>query len=90
MGNMRTENVIPVGRSDYGMTTPAEHSAISLAQITSMFLNIFPYGDGLLAMQNINNWIDVIREIYFKTHDEVFPEAQPLWSNVLEKFRDEE
>ena len=90
LGNMRTENVIPVGRSDYGMTTPAEHSAISLAQITSMFLNIFPYGDGLLAMQNINNWIDVIREIYFKTHDEVFPEAQPLWSNVLEKFRDEE
>ncbi|KUE93344.1 hypothetical protein AU078_04885 [Streptococcus gallolyticus] len=87
---MKTENIIPVGRSDYGITTPAEHSAISLAQITSMFLSIFPYGDGIVAMKNINNWIDVIREIYFKTHDEVFPEAPPLWSNDLEKFGDDE
>ena len=90
LGNMKTENIIPVGRSDYGMTTPAEHSAISLAQITCMFLNIFPYGDGIVAMKNINNWIDVIREIYFKTHDEVFPEDQPLWSDDLEKFGNEE
>ena len=90
LGNMKTENIIPVGRSDYGITTPAEHSAISLAQITSMFLNIFPYGDGIVAIKNINNWIDVVREIYFKTHDEVFPEAPPLWNNDLEKFGDYE
>lgn len=90
LGNMKTENIIPVGRSDYGITTPAEHSAISLAQITSMFLSIFPYGDGIVAMRNITNWIDVIREIYFKIHDEVFPEDSPLWENDLEKCIDEE
>lgn len=90
LGNMIAKNIIPVGRSDYGITKPAEHSAISLAQITSMFLNIFPYGDGVFAMKNIKNWIDVIREIYFKTHDEVFPEAEPLWDDDLEKFNDVE
>lgn len=39
--NMGTHPMIPVGRSDYGITTPGEHSAISLAQISAMFLLFF-------------------------------------------------
>ncbi|OOM06384.1 DUF5677 domain-containing protein [Clostridium saccharobutylicum] len=89
LGNMRTENIIPVGRSDYGITTPAEHSAISLAQITTMFLGIFPYGDGVVAMKYINEWIDIIREKYFKTHDEVFPDDEPLWDEDIIKNKNE-
>ncbi|EPD3870784.1 DUF5677 domain-containing protein [Listeria monocytogenes] len=80
LGNMgEGENVIPVGRSDYGITTPAEHSAISLAQITCMFFTIHSSGDSLVAVKYVNNWIDVIREIYFKTHDVVFPNDKKLW-----------
>ncbi|WP_346889383.1 DUF5677 domain-containing protein [Clostridium sp. UBA1056] len=81
LGNMGSNNVIAVGRSDYGITTPGEHSAISLAQITTMFYGIFPYGDGVVAMKYINGWIDVVREMYFKTHDEIFPNDEPLWND---------
>lgn len=81
--NMGTHPVIPVGRSDYGITTPGEHSAISLAQISAMFFTLFPESDTIIQMHNINHWIDVIREAYFKTHDEVFPEDQPLWDESL-------
>lgn len=72
LSNMGTHSLIPVGRSDYGITTPGEHSAISLAQISAMFFSIFPESNTIIQMQNINHWIDIIREAYFKTHDEVF------------------
>lgn len=89
LSNMGTNNVIPVGRSDYGITTPAEHSAMSLAQITMMFFSIHSSGDSLLAMKYINNWIDVIREIYFKLHDEIFPDDDKLWNDELTSFEKE-
>ena len=81
--NMGTYPVIPVGRSDYGITIPGEHSAISLAQISAMFFTLFPESDTLIQMKNIHRWVDVIREAYFKTHDEVFPEDEPLWDDSL-------
>lgn len=81
--NMGDENVIPVGRSDYGITTPAEHSAISLVQITTMFFSIFSFSNIVIAMKGISDWINVIREIYFKTHDEVFPDDEPLWEDGM-------
>lgn len=77
------EEVIPVGRSDYGITTPGEHSAISLAQISTMFFSLFSHSDILIAMRNINDWINVVREMYFKAHDEVFPEDEPLWEDGM-------
>ncbi len=83
LSDMGTIPVIPVGRSDYGITVPGEHSAISLAQISAMFFTLFPEGDTLVQMQNINHWIDVIREAYFKTHDEIFPEDEQLWNDNL-------
>ena len=86
LGNKETNPVIPVGRSDYRITVPGEHFAISLAQISVMFFTLFPESDTLVQMQNINHWIDVIREAYFKTHDEIFPQDEPLWDdNLLQK-----
>lgn len=79
-------DIIPVGRSDYGITTPAEHSAISLAQITTMFFAIHSAGDSTLAMKYIHNWIDVIREEYFKTHDFVFPDDEKLWDDSMVSY----
>lgn len=81
LSNFGEEDIIPVGRSDYGITTPAEHSAISISQITIIFYSIFPYGDGLIAMQNINEWVDVVREEYFKAHDEIFENEDKLWKD---------
>jgi|AKZA01.1.fsa_nt_gi hypothetical protein len=79
-------DIIPVGRSDYGITTPAEHSAISLAQITIMFFAIHSAGDSTLAMKYIHNWLDVIREEYFKTHDSVFPDDEKLWDDSMVSY----
>ena len=89
LGNMITANVIPVGRSDYGLTTPAEHSAISLAQITTLFFTIHSSGDSSIAIKYISNWIDVIREIYFKTHDALFPEVEKLWADTMTSYENE-
>lgn len=43
-----------------------------------MFFNIFPEGTTLARMITLNKWIDVVREAYFKTHDEVLPEEEKL------------
>lgn len=81
--NMKDTDIVPTGRSDYGLTTPGEHSAIALAQITTMFFTLFPNSDSLISIKCIDKWVDIIREIYFKTHDDVFPDAEPLWSDEL-------
>ena len=86
LSNMEGVDIIPVGRSDYGITTPAEHSAISLAQITAMFFTIYSSVDSVVATKYINNWIDVIREIYFKTHDSVFEDDEKLWDNDMVSY----
>lgn len=76
-----------VGRSNFGFTTPAEHSAISLAQITADFLTIHESGDALVSVSYINNWIDIIKEEYFKTHDSLFPNEEKLWDDSLVSYR---
>lgn len=75
MANGKNLNIVPIGQSDYGITTPAEHAAISLAWTTSLFLNIFPYADGIVYCKVINAWIDVIRDNYFSTHKRLFNES---------------
>ncbi len=81
--NFGDNPVIPVGRSDYGITTPGEHSAISLIQISSMFFMLFPESDTIVQMKIMDRWLGVIRECYFKTHDYVFPDDKPLWDDSL-------
>ena len=85
MANGCATNVIPVGRSDFGLTTPAEHSAIALSWITTIYLSLFPSFDGIAHIDVLHNWVDIIRELYFSTHDIVFRALieegtiKPLW-----------
>lgn len=83
LGKMVDDEVISAGRSDYGITTPAEHSAISLAQISTMFFTVFSFGNIIVAINGIKDWINVIREMYFKAHDEIFPDDEPLWEDGM-------
>ncbi len=80
---MGDKRVISIGRSDYGITTPAEHSAISLVQISAMYFNVFTCAQTLVSLKGINQWINVIREIYFKAHDEIFPDDEPMWEDGM-------
>jgi hypothetical protein len=73
--------VISAGHSDYGITTPAEHSAISLAIISSTFFTLFPSGDAVIRVKSINEWIDVIRDLYFSTSDKIFGEGKSMTQN---------
>ena len=79
LGSMSATHEIPVGRSDYGLNEAGECSAISFAQITANFFTVFTDEETIIAMKSIARWIDVIREEYFKTHDIIFPEDEPLW-----------
>ena len=76
---MQSEEIISVGRTDFGLTNPGEHSAITLAQLTFKFLTVYPSGDALLAAFMINKWVDVVREVYFKTHNYIFSEETKLY-----------
>lgn len=69
---MDEQSLIVVGQSDYGITTPAEHSAISLQWITTMFLNIFPCLDAVAQAKVIHDWVEEVRRAYFTTADECF------------------
>ncbi|MEQ7310281.1 DUF5677 domain-containing protein [Lactococcus petauri] len=88
LGTGGEEQIISVGRSDYGITTAGEHSAISLAQITTMFFAVHPTDDSVIAMKYIKNWIDIITEEYFKTHDYVFPDDEKLWDDSMVSYED--
>ncbi len=64
MGKISADNVIPVGHSDYGIAAPAEHSAIFLAWTTSLFLNLFPYPEGIEMCKVLNSWVNIVRKSY--------------------------
>ena len=83
LGNTGTHSIIPAGRSDYGITTPGEHSAISLAVISALFFTVFPETDTVASVNIINRWVHVIRETYFKAHDEAFPDDEKMWDDEL-------
>ena len=72
MSNYKTQNFIPVGRSDYGIAVPAEHSAISLHLISVLFFTLFPYVDGIAYVKTLGKWVEVIQEMYYSTEEEIF------------------
>lgn len=74
LSNGSTQNVIPVGHSDYGIDVPAEHSAISLQWITSTFVSIFPYMEGIAMCNALHDWVEVIRNMYISVSSEAFGE----------------
>ena len=73
MSIYETQNVIPVGRSNYGIAVPAEHSAISLHLISTLFFTLFPYADGIVYVKTLGKWVSVIQEMYYTTEKEAFP-----------------
>lgn len=90
IGNYGAESIIPVGRTDYGLTTPGEHSAMSLCQITGMFFSLienpkYMYPNGVLYAHSFDSILDLIREQYFKAHDCLFPDDEPMWTEELEQ-----
>ena len=73
MSIYETRNIIPVGRSNYGIAVPAEHSAISLHLISTLFFTLFPYADGIAYVKTLGKWVEVIQEMYHNTEKESFP-----------------
>lgn len=76
MSTFETLNIIPVGRSNYGIAVPAEHSAISLHLISALFFTLFPYVDGIAYVKTLGKWVQVIQDMYYSTEKEVFPKKQ--------------
>lgn len=72
LGNKKTLNSMSVGHSDYGIVTPAEHSAIDLARISTLFFSIFPNEDCLIITKCLEKWVDVIRDFYIIQEKQVF------------------
>ena len=73
MSIYETRNIIPVGRSNYGIAVPAEHSAISLHLISTLFFTLFPYADGIAYVKTLGKWVEVIQDMYYTTEKEAFP-----------------
>lgn len=69
-----TSKIIPVGRSDWGMSISAIHSAISLSEITSDFFSVFPHGDSMVAMVTFHKWVEKINQYYKEVEEECFSE----------------
>lgn len=66
------DNIILVGQSNYGIAVPAEHSAISLHLISSIFFTLFPYPDGMVYMKTLRKWVEIIQDMYYSTRDAYF------------------
>lgn len=70
---------VPVGRCNYGMTVPAECSAIILSQVTALLMSIHEQDvEAAVAIDCIVQWVNFIREEYFKAHDYAFPNSTPM------------
>lgn len=76
MSTYKTQNTIPIGRSHYGIAVPAEHSAISLHLISTLFFTLFPYVDGITYVKTLGKWVEVIQEMYYATEQKNFPKIK--------------
>lgn len=79
----KIRHIRTVEHTDYGLTIPSEHSAITIARLTGLLLMVYPSGDSMVAADMINKWVDVVREQYFKIHDYIFPDESKLWDNEI-------
>ena len=90
IANAKETNVISVGRSDYGIKIPAEHSALCLQWITALFLTLFPHTDSMSRAKAISKWSQVLREMYYSTHDVIFPKIAKAQEQNNVKGKEEE
>lgn len=72
MSNGEVLGKIPVGQCDYGITTPAIQSAWALQWITTQFVTIFPYADGLAFCKMFTSWAEMIQTMYIEADNEIF------------------
>ena len=72
----KTNDVLLVGRSDWGMSISAMHSAISLAQITSDFFSVFHHGDSLAALLTFHKWVEKIVAYYKEVEVNCFDDEE--------------
>ena len=73
MSIYETKNIIPVGRSNYGIAVPAEHSAISLHLISTLFFTLFPYADSITYVKLLGKWVEIIQDMYYSVEKVNFP-----------------
>ena len=78
LANGPKTNAIPVGHSDYGITTAAEHSAIALQWITSILLSVYRNLEAISIIKAMSEWVEVIRDYYFTTAKEEFSEKTDI------------
>lgn len=72
IGHKNHESVL-AGRSDYGMTGPAEHAALALAVISQVYFTQLPYFDGIAYAETMFEWVEVISSAYEEAEREAFP-----------------
>ena len=73
IGRKDRESVL-AGRSDYGMTAPAEHAALALAVISKIYYSQLPYYDGIAYSKTMFEWVEVVSNAYEKAEQEAFPD----------------
>jgi len=71
-----TENLLCVGRSNYGVAIAAEHAAIALAVISAIFFSQLSYWDGLAYASALLNWVKVVEKYYRDAEQEHFSETE--------------
>lgn len=84
LGSFADIGVLSAGHSDYGVSLAAEHSAISLAVITTFLLSILPYGDGVVHASTIGKWVDVVRKYYYEAEDKCFSEDNEMHATKID------
>lgn len=73
MSIYETQNIIPVGHSNYGIAVPAEHSAISLHLISTLFFTLYPYADSITYVKLLGKWVEIIQDMYYSVEKANFP-----------------
>jgi len=69
------QNSLPVGRSDWGLHSPAEHSAHSFFQVTASFFTTFADTEVVFETQVLRKWIDVVCKHIYETVRDCFPDV---------------
>jgi len=83
------ENIIPVGRSEWGLHSPAEHAAHSFLQVTTAFFSTFADVEVLFQAHVLRKWVDIICKHLYETVRECFPDV-PNAKEIASKYFGEE
>lgn len=74
LANYKSDNIIPVGHSDYGLAMPAGDSALALAWASSLFFSVFPTVDSITHTALLGEWAKMIVDLYSETEKSLFPD----------------